>query len=262
MYNIKLCLYLQIILIILSNNYISYSAPIYYIDTPTHKYFLDQPAILTQYWNHNNQITSGKNQIIFTCPDGFKILDFAVASHNLTTIMGVLLTNRSRAYLEIWDLNTSSRLFVKNMTQYQPWKILFSDVDQDSIIEVCLGVYKKSPLHPVFAKRLFIYNFEKGLQPKWLGSRLARPFKDFSFFKINDQTTLISLELNHKDQTCLNSYIWDCFGFTGIETGFNNTFINANSLNTGYVFQSNKYQPALFVLNHNAVAKIIAKPEE
>ena len=61
-----------------------------------------------------------------------------------------------------------------------PWKIQIGDVDGDGKDEIGIGVYKKAKFHPVMAKRPFIYGWDgKKLYPKWLGSRLSRPFKDF-----------------------------------------------------------------------------------
>lgn len=256
MNNKKIWLYLLITLILLFKNYpISYSSPAYYINSRTQKYYYQ--TNLEQYSNNGKQIISENHQNVYTCPDGFTILDFALTNGNQTQLIGVLFTNQKQTYLEIYNYNTNVTLLTKNMTNYQPWKILFTDVDQDSITEVCLGVYKKSPLHPILTKRLFIYNFHQGLQPKWLGSRLARPFTDFNFIAKENKNILVSLELDNLGQSCLNAYEWDCFGFTGIQTKFNVPIANSDLLKSGYILQNNKYQSVLFLLQQNGSLKII-----
>jgi len=66
------------------------------------------------------------------------------------------------------------------LERLNPWKVQAADVDGDGKVEIGIGVYKKARFHPVMAKRPFIYGWDgKTLYPKWLGSRLSRPFTDF-----------------------------------------------------------------------------------
>ena len=139
---------------------------------------------------------------------------------------------------------------------YQPWKIRFADVDLDGIPEIGMGVYKKSPLHQVLAKRLFIFNFQQGLQPKWLGSRLSRPFIDFDFLSQNGQTTLYAIEISRNQQFRINTYAWDSFGFTGIKEN-GNAYPQAVILHSGYLKTTRGYQNVLFVLQGSKVVRIL-----
>ena len=69
------------------------------------------------------------------------------------------------------------------------------------------------------AKRPFIYNWDKeGLSPKWLGSRLSRPFEDYIFSDIDGDgmEELISIELLSNGRKAINSYKWKGFGFEGM----------------------------------------------
>lgn len=229
------------------------------------------------YTLENNQALLQNGIKVFECPAGMQIIDFDIfedayipqvnegvpaAAHALG---GILLRRRESIYLEIWDLLSHETLLVKDMTLYHPWKIRFADVDNDSVLEVCLGVYKKSPLHPVLAKRLFIYNFQHGLQPKWLGSRLARPFADFEFLENGDITELYALEINQLDRFCLNIYRWDSFGFTSVGenpvifkgTAFSSTaFCSTVALHQGFQIQNGAYQQSLYIFDQQ---QIIAK---
>ena len=101
-----------------------------------------------------------------------------------------------------------------------PWKIQIADVDGDGEEEIAVGVYKKARFHPVMAKRLFVYGWDgRDAYPKWLGSRLSRPFKDFTFADSGDGTKLIAIEETKDGWNELAVYRWDGFGFTREWTG-------------------------------------------
>ena len=103
-----------------------------------------------------------------------------------------------------------------DMKEINPWKVQTCDVDGDGSKEISVGVYKKAVFHPVMAKRPFIYNWSDGhMSPKWLGSRLARPFDDYVFCDINSdgKDELISEELIADGSKAINTYGWKGFGF-------------------------------------------------
>lgn len=106
----------------------------------------------------------------------------------------------------------------KDFTQFKPWKLLIGDIDGDGIEEISVGVYKESPLHPVMAKRPFIYSFvDGGIHPKWRGSRLSRPFTDYCFYDIDGDgiDEIISIEILEDNKKLINTYKWKGFGFEG-----------------------------------------------
>jgi len=101
----------------------------------------------------------------------------------------------------------------------KPWKVQVADVDGDGENEISVGVYKTAEFHPVMAKRPFIYSWNEGvLSPKWLGSRLSRPFDDYIFCDIDEDgmEELISIELLPNGRKVINSYKWKGFGFEGV----------------------------------------------
>lgn len=106
-----------------------------------------------------------------------------------------------------------------NLEALNPWKVQVADIDGDGIKEISIGVYKTAKFHPVMEKRPFIYNWDKeGLSPKWLGSRLSRPFDDYIFSDIDQDgmEELISIERLSNGRKVINSYKWKGFGFEGM----------------------------------------------
>lgn len=100
-----------------------------------------------------------------------------------------------------------------------PWKIQTADVDGDGKIEISIGVLKTTGTDPVMRKRPFIYSWgETGLRPKWLGSRLSKPFDDYIFHDLDGDglDELISIERLADGRKVLNAYKWKGFGFEGI----------------------------------------------
>jgi len=104
---------------------------------------------------------------------------------------------------------------------FYPWKIMKADVDGDSKLEICVGVWKRTKYDTVVSNRLFIYN-RRGpyIYPKWLGSRVNSPLIDFDFrdFDSDSIDELITLELNEDGSKKINLYKWFEFGFDFIKT--------------------------------------------
>lgn len=111
-----------------------------------------------------------------------------------------------------------TEIYKKDYSHLKPWKVSLGDVDGNGIDDISIGVYKESPLHPVMAKRPFIYSFIDGeMQPKWRGSRLSRPFIDYNFYDIDGDgiDELISIEILKDGSNLINTYKWKGFGFEG-----------------------------------------------
>lgn len=110
-------------------------------------------------------------------------------------------------------------VFRYDMKDINPWKVQTCDVDGDGRREISIGVYKKARFHSVMAKRPFIYSWHgNGIFPKWLGSRLARPFTDYIFCDITSdgRDELISIEYLEDDRKSVHLYGWKGFGFEGL----------------------------------------------
>lgn len=109
--------------------------------------------------------------------------------------------------------------YSKDMADYSPWRIQTADVDGDGAREISIGVYKTARLHPVMAKRPFIYDWDGGsLRPKWLGSRLSRPFAEYAFGDIDGdgRDEIIAVEVLKDGQDVVQCYDWTGFGFQGL----------------------------------------------
>ncbi|MDY0235025.1 MAG: VCBS repeat-containing protein [Gudongella sp.] len=118
----------------------------------------------------------------------------------------------------IKSLENNKDSFTKDISDLNVWKLEVGDIDGDGIDEVALGVYRESPLHPIVAKRPYIYTFNgEELIPKWRGSRLSRPFVDFVFYDIDNDgwDEIISIEILKDSAYIINSYKWKGFGFEG-----------------------------------------------
>jgi len=121
------------------------------------------------------------------------------------------------------------KLYKCDMTDINPWKVQTCDVDGDGKTEISVGVYKTARFHPVMAKRPFIYEWHgNAISPKWLGSRLSRPFDDYIFADVNadGMDEIVSIEHLMDGRKAVNSYAWKGFGFEGIgeSTGFDDIF--------------------------------------
>lgn len=117
------------------------------------------------------------------------------------------------------SLNKIKVKYTYQFKNYDIWKVQAADVDGDKKKDISFGAYKKTPFHPVLAKRPFIFNWEGGgISPKWLGSRLSMPFDDYIFQDVDKDgmDELISIEINQKKQKLIRFYKWDDFGFKGI----------------------------------------------
>ncbi len=120
-----------------------------------------------------------------------------------------------------FDGKTVKKTYDAPFGNLNPWKVQVCDVDGDGKKEVSLGVYTMAKYHPVYAKRPFLYEFHnRKLYPKWLGSRLSRPFDDYVFCDVDGDKMdeLVSVETTQDGKKELNAYQWTGFGFESIGT--------------------------------------------
>lgn len=113
----------------------------------------------------------------------------------------------------IW---TSEPDYQFDFTAIKPHKIQAGDVDGDGIQEIAICVYKTTEFHPVLARRPFFYRLVDGeLESMWLGSRLARPFTDYTLFDVDGDgiDEIISIEYLENKNQVIAVYDWKGFGF-------------------------------------------------
>lgn len=118
----------------------------------------------------------------------------------------------------IYSIEEKKEVYRKDISHLNPWKIVIGDVDGDEIDDISIGVYKESPLHPVMAKRPFIYSYNEGnLEPKWRGSRLSKPFTDYTLYDVDGDgiDEIIAIEMLKDGRKVINTYKWKGFGFEG-----------------------------------------------
>lgn len=166
---------------------------------------------------------NGKNVSEYKSGYGTKILDSFISDFNndKNDELFIITKNSREQYgdrlIILGYINGKlSAVFDQSYKKVNPWKVQVCDVDGDGEKEIALGVYTKAEYHPVFAKRLFIYYYHDcKLYPKWLGSRLSRPFDDYTFYDIDydGMDEVISIEYCKDQKKQLNSYKWKGFGF-------------------------------------------------
>lgn len=103
--------------------------------------------------------------------------------------------------------------------KWNPWKIQVADVDGDGMKEIIVGVHKTTRFFPEPHNCLFVFGWDgEEAFPKWLGSRLSKPFVDFTFAELdtNAGEELVSLEVTQNGGRCLVVYSWCGFGFVGV----------------------------------------------
>jgi hypothetical protein len=142
-------------------------------------------------------------QVLLARLDGKPCLAVLMPDEEQTVRLYELQLNRPR---EIWRGISGS---------LKPWKVQIADVDGDGREEIAVGVYKKARFHPVMAKRPFVYGWDgEDIYPKWLGSRLSRPFTDFVLADFGEgPAKVIAVEETKDGANELAVYSWHGFGF-------------------------------------------------
>jgi hypothetical protein len=93
-------------------------------------------------------------------------------------------------------------------------EIEISDINNDGITDVLLGISKKVYFDPVVKKRINIYTYQnQNLQPLWLGTKFIHDIESFYVKRTNNSNFLITFEIDNKGNRYQGTYKWDHFGF-------------------------------------------------
>lgn len=98
----------------------------------------------------------------------------------------------------------------------RPWRVSWGDVDNDGREELLIGVIGRARFDPTERKRPFVYSWDgRRLVPKWLGSRLSRPFEDVLLGNADNAgaSDLVALESTRDGGLEVAIYAWKGFGF-------------------------------------------------
>jgi hypothetical protein len=116
---------------------------------------------------------------------------------------------------DVW-LETSGRRRSLGLARYRPWKLGWARVAGQR--QLAVAVYKSTRFEPQPHNALFLYDWNEGrISPRWLGSRLSKPFTDFAFVDMRGrgETELTSVERLKDGRSCIVIYRWTGFGFQG-----------------------------------------------
>ena len=111
-------------------------------------------------------------------------------------------------------------IYRKNFSDIDPWMVEAGDVDADGIVEIFIGVNKRTEFYEDIRNRPFYYswNCEK-LQKKWTGSYFSeKELIDVRFadlFESGRDETIV-LERNKEGKYVVSIYSWLGFGFIKI----------------------------------------------
>lgn len=147
--------------------------------------------------------------------DGIKVKQILLADFNGKRCLGVLTDGEKPVSLYEVKPDALEEMWSGLSMSLKPWKLQIGDVDGDGSEDLMVGVYKKARFHPVMANRPFIYGWDgKTMYPKWLGSRLSRPFTDFVLADLGSGVRIVAVEQTREGANELAVYRWDGFGVT------------------------------------------------
>ena len=98
------------------------------------------------------------------------------------------------------------------------FSVQVGDIDRDGQDEIILGLIQRSKLDVRSARRLYIYSVSKAglFQPRWRGSGLSRPFRQFCLLPTRSGCDLVALEKDGAPELrqfeWLSVYRWNGFG--------------------------------------------------
>jgi len=164
---------------------------------------------------------------------------------------------------EVW-LAGGGRRHSLGLSRYRPWKLTWARVAGQR--QLAVGVHKATRFYPEPHNALFLYDWNDGRpSPRWLGSRLSKPFTDFAFADMRDsgETELASIERLRDGRYCLVIYRWSGFGFQG--EWQSQPFQHLSGLNargrvvSAWIIQQGKRRPIRFGWFNNRYQEIPSK---
>ncbi len=144
---------------------------------------------------------------------------------------GHFLLNEKRPQILTWTKLKSGlhhlRLLTKNGEAWRVmaqgfhaniWDLQIGDIDGDGRDDIVVGLFQRAKLDTQIKRRLHIYdvNFQGGFRPKWRGSALSRPFRQFVLLPNGKGVDVVSVENNplpeYRGFEWIAVYRWNGFG--------------------------------------------------
>jgi len=127
---------------------------------------------------------------------------------------------RSHLYLAAPEFGNRKARLLSPEPDYNFWDVSVGDVDGDGKQEVALCTYSQTARDPNFARRFFVYKWDRAgdLEPLWRGSKLCRPYITAALADIagDDAAELVSVEKALSGKLIVVAYRWNQFGFWGL----------------------------------------------
>jgi hypothetical protein len=157
-----------------------------------------------------------------------KILDYEIIDMKVYDIdkdsedeLGVIdSVNKNLILFEIELTNSEfsiKEIYRKDFSDIDPWMVEAGDVDGDGIVEIFIGVNKRTEFYEDVRKRPFYYSWNcEELQKKWTGSYFSeKELIDVRFANLfesgRDET--VALERDEEGNYVVSIYSWLGFGF-------------------------------------------------
>ncbi len=187
--------------------------------------------------------------------DGVRVKRILLADFNGKRCLAVLTDGEKPVSLCEVTPDALEEMWSGLSQSLKPWKLQIGDVDGDGSDDLMVGVYKTAHFHPIMANRPFIYSWDgKTMYPKWLGSRLSRPFSDFVLADLGSGVRVVAVEQTRDGADELAVYKWDGFGvtrewngagaekLTGLEANKRSIRVRSGSSTRSYVWKDNSLQ--------------------
>lgn len=104
-------------------------------------------------------------------------------------------------------------LLSKVKIQHNVYQFAVDDINGDGVLDMLVGVIKRTRFDPIEKKRLFIYTMDKEhIRPLWLGSKVGTGLEDFRVITFKDAKSVLTIESDSFKTYSIRLYTFGSFG--------------------------------------------------